>query len=57
MIRGSAESVKHGYNNEGNPDDKKRVFGCILSGFLPPEPFEGRHHDNTFVEGTLDIRL
>jgi hypothetical protein len=57
MIRGSAESVKDSYNDKRNSDDQKRIFGCILSGFLPPEPFEGRHHDNTFVEGTLDIRL
>ncbi len=55
MIRGSAESIKDGYNNEGDSYDQKGIFSCILPGLLSPEPLEDRQHGNTFGKGTLDM--
>jgi|SRR5271170_2281438 len=56
MVRGTAEGVKDGYNNEGNSDYKESVLGGILPRLLSPKPLEGRQHGNTFdSEGTLGI--
>jgi hypothetical protein len=58
MIRGTAEGVENGNNNEGNSDYKEGILRGILSRLLSPEPFEGGQHGNTFdSEGTLGIRF
>jgi hypothetical protein len=57
VIRRAAERVEDSDNNQGDSYNEERVFSCILSGLLAPEPFEGIQHGNTFGEERLDIRV
>jgi hypothetical protein len=40
MARGLAKRVDRTNDDDGNANDQKRVFGCVLTGFLAPESFE-----------------
>jgi hypothetical protein len=40
VARGVAERIERSNNDDGNANDQKGIFGCILTGFLAPEAFE-----------------
>src|ERR1700722_9737572 len=44
MARGLAKGVDRPNNNDGDANNQKRVFGCVLTSFLAPESFEEREH-------------
>jgi hypothetical protein len=52
VASGVTESVERGDNDNGDSNDQKSVFGCVLTGFLAPEAFERRDHlYGTFENG------